>query len=64
MESSTTKSKVKLPPVFMATTRQKIILKEHTLPHSFFEIEHPRTMSVLHSISDFTKEVVNLAKRG
>ncbi len=64
MNNTIPESKIKLPPAFMATTRQKILLKEHTLPHSFFEIEHPRTMNVLHSISDFTKEVVNLAKRG
>ncbi len=64
MNNSLTTSEIKLPPAFMATTRQKIVLKEHHLPHSFFEIEHPRTMNVLHSISDFTKEVVNLAKRG
>jgi hypothetical protein len=55
-------SQVPMPPVFMATTRQKILFKEQNLPHSFFEIQHPRTMHALNYISDFAKEVVNLAK--
>ena len=63
MKDTVTTSEIKLPPEFMATTRQKIMFKEHDLPHSFFEIEHPKTMNALHSISNFTKEVVNLAKR-
>lgn len=52
-----------VPPAFMATTRQKIILGEHTLPHSMFEIEHPRTMHAIQAIGNFTKEVVNFAKQ-
>lgn len=52
-----------VPPAFMATTRQKIELGEHTLPHSMFELEHPKTMNAINAIGNFTKEVVNFAKQ-
>lgn len=56
--------KMCMPPAFMATTRQKILLDEHKLPHSFFEIEHPRTMNAIHSIGNITKGIVNFARKG
>ena len=52
-----------MPPAFMATTRQKILFHEQNLPHSFFEIKHPKTMNAIHYLSDVTKEIINIATK-
>lgn len=63
MNSSLNSSGVPLPPAFMATTRQKILLKEHHLPESFFELTHPKTAKAINSIGNIAKSFVDFAKK-
>ena len=57
------KNKVPMPPTFMATTRQKILLGEHYMPESAFAIIHPKTAHALQTVGNFTREVINFAKQ-
>jgi len=52
-----------VPPEFMATTRLKVLLKDHKLPATEFEIIHPRTSQALHAVGDFTKSIIDFAKQ-
>ena len=61
MNTTTETDKPITPPAFMATTRLKIILKDH-IPESAFEIVHPRTSRALHAVENFTKSLVNFTK--
>jgi len=62
MESALDTTKVPLPPEFMATTRQKILLKEHHLPESFFELTHPKTAKAINSIGAAAKSFMKIAR--
>jgi len=58
MESALDTTKVPLPPEFMATTRQKILLKEH----HFFELTHPKTAKAINSIGAAAKSFMKIAR--
>lgn len=51
-------AKKSLLPDFLATTRLKIMFDYKTLPHSFYEIQHPKAMFALQYVTNF----VNSAK--
>lgn len=63
MNTTGYKNRIPMPPAFMATTRQKILLGEHYIPESPFAITHPRTAHALETVGHFTREVINFAKQ-
>ena len=62
MNSTLNSSKVPMPPAFMATTRQKILLRSQGITDTSFCEKQSAAMHALNVIGNMTKGILSLAK--
>ncbi|MCD8378578.1 MAG: hypothetical protein LUB59_07320 [Candidatus Gastranaerophilales bacterium] len=58
MNNAFNSTKVPLPPAFMATTRQKILLAKQGITGSSFSGKHTSAISALNTIGNITKGIL------
>lgn len=61
MNKTFNSTKIPVPPAFMATTRQKILLKNHQLQNE--SLHQGKTMNALNILGSVTRGILSLTKR-